>query len=184
MFDRIHWEVKEFPPSPAIIKRVAPKLSHQLLAEIPVMPADLAKWTTVLPFKSKFVVIDTGVKLAESLRRINRDSQVIEIDRGPAFLPKELTNFGQAVDIMEFTRKQHGLTRVGTHSVGPLVAGSRSITAWLAVEDGKMELNFSIYRQFVSLLDYVQVAVPLPGLDRLELRPHPRLKEILFLTEV
>ncbi|MBN3032818.1 MAG: hypothetical protein JW873_01860 [Candidatus Saganbacteria bacterium] len=154
-------------------------MGHQLLAEIPAL-AKLAGRIEVLPFRSKVVVVDTGVRLADSLKRINRDSRVLELERGLAFLPGELTNFGQAVDMMKSTLSQHGLTRVGSHSVTDLVARSRCITARLGANHGRMEIHFSIYRHLDSLLDYVRVAVPLPGL---EFRPHPRSMGIFFLTE-
>jgi hypothetical protein len=141
--DRINWPVNKCVlQPPAVTRRVAPKLERQHLAEVPVLPEGLHHWIDPLPFRSQVMVIDTGIRLADSLKMIGRTTAVRETERGQAFPVGELTNFGQAVDVMRFTVKQHGLA-------------ARSITARMVADEGRIELVFTICRNVVSLFDYV-----------------------------
>lgn len=112
-------------------------------------------------------MVDAGVELGDCLARIDGETLVHEIDRGQDFdqlLAEGLHHFGQVVDLMKFTVNRRDETGTGAHTVDELVAASRGITARLTANEAGASLVFSIYRHSVSLFDYVQVAVQLPGL--------------------
>jgi hypothetical protein len=178
-------------PLRAVLQQTRVQLTPKLLAAIPALRHGLAKQIDLLP--SKVALIGAEAILTNSLKTINLKCALREIDRGSdfqTFTPHHLTCFGQAVAVMKFTLAQRGITelvftgRQGTSVVlraDQLIADNRRVTAGLAVNEGKLELSFSIYRHFDSLLDYVQVAVPLPGL---EVNSHVSLPNTYFLTAV
>ncbi len=144
------------------------------LAEIPALRGGLAEKIKLLPLRGR--LIDTEGMLAHRLRSLRLRSEAREAERGEEFMiltPHQLTRFGEAVSLMRQTFELRGLAKVpftgpaGVQKIFEVeqpVADSRQVTARLAVNEGKLEIVFSIYRHVVSLLDYVQIAVPLPGL--------------------
>jgi len=180
--DRLALLAAKIHPARAALQQAQVELSRKLLAAIPALHPGLAGEIEILPFRGR--LIGTDETLANSLRTIDEHSVVRELERGLAFndlIAEELVHFSQAADMMKLTLQHHGQASVGAHSVADYIARSRSVTARLAAQDGRLELVFSIYRHVVSLLDYVQVAVPLSGLrvDR-----HPSVDDLYFLTAV
>lgn len=161
------------------------------MAAVPALHHGLAKKIEILPCEAQ--LIGTEAQLTNSLKTINVKSELHELDRGQDFQvynPHRLTCFGHALEIIKYTLEARGVTEVvftgrqGTSVIvhsDRLIAGTRRVTARLAENEGKLEVHFFIYRSLDSLTDYVQVAIPLPGL---EVNPHPSLLKTFFLTAV
>ncbi len=169
--------------------RVRFNRSH--LAAAPALSGELSG--KIRTFHCRETLIGSDAQLAHGFRQLAMRNGVRELERGKDFevlTPLTVRDFGAAVALMRDTLKRRGIDKfsiagpAGTEvefPVDQLTAESRQTTAKLVVNEPRLEVHFSIYRNVVSLLDYVQIAVTLPGLkvDR-----HKSQPGLFFLTAV